>query len=181
MYNKHYYHTYINRYINCTRVLVNSRCRYRRKLYVYRISIILFEHLWAKRWIWSKKQYNRKEKNPKKEGGEQGEGTELSRHNRYNIIYIISHSPKTSLQPRARVVCEKSKNRPLNVREKRINDLQCTEYTGGTQHGARIQPMYTNMCVLILYTMVVQNCQTFSPVTPPDNPNLYVHLICIYV
>uniref|UniRef100_A0A2S2PFE0 Uncharacterized protein n=1 Tax=Schizaphis graminum TaxID=13262 RepID=A0A2S2PFE0_SCHGA len=91
-----------------------------------------------------------KGKNPKKEGGEQGEGTELSRHSRYNIIYIIFHSPtKTSLQPGARVVCEKYKNRPPNVREKR-NDLQCTECTGGTQHGARIQPSYTHMCVLIL-------------------------------
>ncbi|KAF0769203.1 Uncharacterized protein FWK35_00015661 [Aphis craccivora] len=110
------------------------------------------------------KQYNKKERNPKKKSGEQGEGTELSRHSRFNIIiYIIFHSPKTSLQPRARVVCEKYKNRPPNVREKRINDLQTCSVrsTQVAQNTARAFNRRIPICVYLYY--IPWSCRTVRP------------------
>jgi len=111
-----------------------------------------------------------------------GGGSELSRHSRYNIIsrIIISHSPmNTSLEPRARVVCEKHKNRPPNVREKRDDHAA---YTGGTQHyyGARIQPR-SYVCAYIMYHSRADLSDLFtchpSGQLQPTRVCVYIHII----
>lgn len=68
-------------------------------------------------------------------------------------MYIIFHSPKTFQQPRARVVCEKYKNRPPNVREKRINDLQtCSVRSTQVAHNtARAFNRRIPICVYLSY------------------------------
>jgi len=82
------------------------------------------------------------------------------------------------LRSRERGLCAKNIKTARPTSERKEITTIYAAYTGGTLQRAHSTVVPICVCTyIILYTMVVQTCQTFSPVTPPGSSN---QLCCIH-